>query len=191
VKQVFAIEPNADMRQFAIQAFGASPACHILDGRAEATTLADHSVDLITVAQAIHWFEPQLTKTEFQRILKPGGWLAILRNDGTNNEIGEALGKVFPAETNTATLMIGKSVPIDFYYNGNDYRKQTFAHSRQATWEQFLGGLSSASYAPDEGSPLYANFERAARKVFDSFSTGGLVMSDLATELCLGQIKGL
>jgi len=191
VKQVFAVEPNPEMRQFAIQTLGASSSCQIMDGRAEATTLADHSVDAITVAQAIHWFEPQRAKAEFLRILKPGGWLAILRNEGMDKEIGEALGKIFPTETSTAALMIGNSVPISFYYGGNEYLKQTFEFTRQETWEQLMGGLASASYAPDEDSPLYASFERAAREVFERFSTGGFVTSHLMTELCLGQMKEL
>ncbi|RPJ21675.1 MAG: class I SAM-dependent methyltransferase [Chloroflexi bacterium] len=189
VQQIFAIEPNLEMRQLAVQALGSYSACHIIDGRAEATTLADGSVDLITVAQAIHWFEPQPTKTEFLRILKPGGWLAILRNDGTNAEIGKALGKVYPSETDTLPLMKGRGTPISFYYGGDSYLKQTFDFTVQQDWEKFLGALSSASYAPDEGSPLYASFERAAKQVFDGFSTDGLMVSPAVTELCLGQIK--
>jgi len=189
VKLVLAVEPNAEMRQMAIKALEPYPSCHIIDGRAEATTLSDHSVDLITVAQAIHWFEPRPTRAEFLRILKPGGWLALLRNYGTDHEAGEMLEKIFPKETDTSTLMKGRDTPISFYYGGDDYIKQTFAFTLQETWGEFIGALSTASYAPDEGSPLYADFESAARRVFDRFNTGGLVVSHVVTELCLGQIK--
>ncbi len=189
VNQVFAVEPNAEMRQMAIKALEPYPSCHVVDGRAEATTLSDHSVDLIVVAQAIHWFEPQPTKAEFLRILKPGRWLAVLRNYGTDNQMGEALDKIFPPETDTSTLMKGRGTPTSFYYGSDDYLKQTFAFTMRETWEEFIGALSTASYAPDEGSPLYANFERAARRVFDRFSAGDFVVSHIVTELCLGQIK--
>jgi hypothetical protein len=37
----------------------------MIDGRAEATTLATHSIDLIAVAQAIGWFDPQPAKDKF------------------------------------------------------------------------------------------------------------------------------
>ena len=50
-------------------------------GTAEATTLADGSVDLITAAQAFHWFDRARTRAEFERILKPGGWVALIWND--------------------------------------------------------------------------------------------------------------
>lgn len=44
---------------------------------AESTPLADHSIDLITVAQAAHWFDLPRFFTEAKRVLKPDGVLAI------------------------------------------------------------------------------------------------------------------
>ncbi|HRF45588.1 MAG TPA: class I SAM-dependent methyltransferase [Candidatus Competibacteraceae bacterium] len=43
---------------------------------AEASGLADASVDLITVAQALHWFDLDRFYGETRRVLKPGGILA-------------------------------------------------------------------------------------------------------------------
>ncbi len=40
---------------------------------AERTDLADQSVDLITVAQALHWFDFERFYREVARVLKPGG----------------------------------------------------------------------------------------------------------------------
>lgn len=44
---------------------------------AEASGLADASVDLITVAQALHWFDRPRFYAEARRVLKPGGVLAV------------------------------------------------------------------------------------------------------------------
>src|SRR4029077_18197365 len=52
-----------------------------ISGTAEATTLPDQSVDFITAAQAGHWFNREPARHEFLRILKPGGWLALLWNE--------------------------------------------------------------------------------------------------------------
>src|SRR6185436_12267524 len=49
-------------------------------GIAEATTLAEHSVDLIVAGQAFHWFDRERTRTEFGRVLKPGGRIALIWN---------------------------------------------------------------------------------------------------------------
>ncbi|MDZ7654256.1 MAG: class I SAM-dependent methyltransferase [Burkholderiaceae bacterium] len=41
---------------------------------AERVSFADHSVDAITVAQALHWFELERFFPEARRVLKPGGF---------------------------------------------------------------------------------------------------------------------
>lgn len=44
---------------------------------ADSSGLPDHCVDLVTVAQALHWFELGPFYAEVQRVLKPGGLLAV------------------------------------------------------------------------------------------------------------------
>jgi ubiquinone/menaquinone biosynthesis C-methylase UbiE len=193
VKYIFAVEINLEMRQMAIKALAQYPSFHSIDGRAEATTLPDSSVDLITVAQAIHWFEPKLAKLEFLRILKPGGWLAVLRNYGTNDEMYQVLTKeVFIEEHGIDTLYSKKlpqKKPMSFYYGHDDFLKQAFCFTMPESWAGFMGSIVSASYVPDEDHPLYANLERAARRVFDRFSADGLIDVHGVTELYLGQMK--
>lgn len=46
--------------------------------RAEEAAFDDHSMDLITVAQAIHWFDFDVFYAVVNRVLKPGGLLAVL-----------------------------------------------------------------------------------------------------------------
>lgn len=57
---------------------GGSVTAHI--GTAEATGLGESSADLITVAQAWHWFDAEAAAQECLRILRPGGVLALLWN---------------------------------------------------------------------------------------------------------------
>ena len=45
--------------------------------RGEQTAFEDHSFDLITVAQALHWFDHEAFNQEVLRLLKPGGILAV------------------------------------------------------------------------------------------------------------------
>jgi SAM-dependent methyltransferase len=188
VRLIFAVEPNPEMRAIAVRDLERYPSCQVINGRAEATTLANHSVDLITAAQAVHWFEPAAAKREFYRILKPRGWLAICRNYGTDRELGEALQGIYPDQTDTETLMVGKDQPRSFYFRGDDYSKAEFPFNSQLTWAAFLGSLSTASSAPEEDSALYPQFERKARHVFERFSTDGQLEVSGMTELYLGQI---
>jgi SAM-dependent methyltransferase len=51
------------------------------DGTAEAIPLGDGSVDVVTVAQAFHWFDPVAAMAEIRRVLAPDGGLAVLFNE--------------------------------------------------------------------------------------------------------------
>ena len=53
----------------------------MVDGTAEAIPLPDASVDVVTVAQAFHWFDAPAALAEIARVLAPGGGLAILWNE--------------------------------------------------------------------------------------------------------------
>jgi SAM-dependent methyltransferase len=86
---VIAVEPVAEMRAALPESVRA------LDGTAEAIPLEDASVDLVTVAQAFHWFDGPVALREIHRVLRPGGRLAILWNrrveDAPLNKAIEAL----------------------------------------------------------------------------------------------------
>ena len=46
-------------------------------GTADNFFLPEHSCDLITVAQALHWFDQKLFFKEVNKVLKPHGRLAV------------------------------------------------------------------------------------------------------------------
>jgi len=82
---VFAVEPNAEMREAGERLLAVFPKFNSVVGTAEATTLGDQSVDFVTAAQAAHWFDRGRARREFVRILKPGGWLVLLWNERVTN----------------------------------------------------------------------------------------------------------
>ncbi|HET6968351.1 MAG TPA: class I SAM-dependent methyltransferase [Ornithinibacter sp.] len=76
--RVTAVEPVEAMRA---QARSAVPRASHLDGTAEAIPLEAASVDVVTVAQAFHWFDAPAALGEIARVLRPGGRLALLWNE--------------------------------------------------------------------------------------------------------------
>lgn len=44
---------------------------------AEQTNFADNTFDLVTVSQALHWFDIDKFNSEVKRTTKPGGWIAV------------------------------------------------------------------------------------------------------------------
>src|SRR5579863_1705779 len=79
--RVFGVEPNDEMRRAGERLLESYSGFTSIAGTAEATTLQDHSVDIVTAAQAAHWFDREKARREFVRILKPGGWLVLLWNE--------------------------------------------------------------------------------------------------------------
>ncbi len=78
--EVYAVEPNREMRVAAESALAAEPGFTSIDGSAEDSRLESASIDLITAAQAFHWFNTDTAKQEFRRVLKPQGQLALIWN---------------------------------------------------------------------------------------------------------------
>lgn len=75
---VVAVEPVDAMRD---QLMRAVPEVEAVEGTAESIPLPDASVDVVTVAQAFHWFDAPAALAEIARVLKPGGGLALLWNE--------------------------------------------------------------------------------------------------------------
>jgi SAM-dependent methyltransferase len=73
--RIIAIEPVAEMRAV-LQA--SLPGIEVLDGIAEEIPLATDSVDVVVVAQAFHWFDPEPALSEIARVLVPGGRLGVV-----------------------------------------------------------------------------------------------------------------
>ena len=75
---VIGVEPVEAMRAAYARNFPGEP---ILDGTAEDVPgVLEQSVDVVTVAQAFHWFDHQPALDEISRLLRPGGWLALIWN---------------------------------------------------------------------------------------------------------------
>ncbi len=55
----------------------AHPRVHYAIARAERAPLRDGTVDLVTVAAAVHWFDLDLFYAEALRVLRPGGVLSV------------------------------------------------------------------------------------------------------------------
>ena len=72
--EVIAVEPVDEMRA----AIG--DAARALPGTAEAIPLPDDSADAVTVGQAFHWFDGAAALAEIERVLRPGGGLALVWN---------------------------------------------------------------------------------------------------------------
>jgi len=91
---VVAVDPIPEMLELLRVSLPDTPA---LLGTAEEIPLADNSVDAVLVAQAWHWFDPELAVKEVARVLRPGGRLGLVWNArdermGWVRELGDIIG---------------------------------------------------------------------------------------------------
>jgi ubiquinone/menaquinone biosynthesis C-methylase UbiE len=164
---VYAVEPNAPMRQAAEADLGSFPRFHSLDAPAEAINLPAASIDVLTCAQAFHWFDREAAQKEFRRILRPSGWVFLIWNercrgaafDCAYHEILATLGQAYEGVRERA---IEKQ--LESFFQPGTYREAVFSNSKPMTWEILRGRFLSSSYVPTEEDPrhpvLLSNLER-------------------------------
>ena len=192
VSQVFAIEPNADMREKAELCFGEFSNITSVNGSAENTTLPPSSVHLITVAQAFHWFDRGLFKRECKRILTDIGKVLLVWND--RNTTAPIIQDNFEINKRYCPNFKGSSNGIDFSVNSfNDFFEGEitlveFENSLVYDKETFISRNLSSSYAPKAGDKYYDDYIDAITEVFDKHSTNGVVKYPYITRCYIGEI---
>lgn len=148
--QVIAIEPNAAMREAALP----HPLVEFRDGTAQATNLPDASVDLVTCFQAFHWFDPEPTLVEFDRILKRLGRLAVVWNDrDKDDEFTQNYTRLVQIASNNhpAESRLTSVEPLLFSPLFPDVCCHTFSYRQELDLEGLIGRAMSVSYIPREG----------------------------------------
>lgn len=96
--RVVAVDPSPKMLEHLHRAV---PTASTHVGRAEEIPLPDASIDVVTVAQAFHWFDHPRAVPEIARVLRPGGTLGLIWNGRDESEpwvarLSEAIGETWP-----------------------------------------------------------------------------------------------
>jgi SAM-dependent methyltransferase len=188
---VSGVEPNEAMRREAERALGPRyPSFHSVAGTAEATTLSDHSVDLVVAAQAFHWFDPAGASAECVRILRPGAPAAMVWNKRSTDTSPflrdyEALLNEFG--TDYSAVRHDRQEPARLaQFFGHGYERVEFPNEQRLDLAGLRGRLMSSSYTPAAGDPRRAPMLAALDAVFDRHQRAGAVTIDYETELYLG-----
>jgi len=191
--RVFGVEPNRQMRAAAEGLLAEYSSFTSGAGTAEATALADHSVDFATAAQAAHWFDLPKARREFARILKPGGWAVLIWNERSTDTTpflrayedllvtyGTDYGQVRHEHT---TDNIGS------FFAPAPFAARVFEMRQQFDYAQLEGRLLSSSYAPLEGHPGYRPMLEELRRVFDGQQENGRVGMEYRTRMYYGHLS--
>ncbi len=183
--RVLGVEPNKEMRE-AGEAFLADfPRFTSINGTAEATTLADDSVDFVTAGQAAHWFDRQTSLPELQRILRPGGFVVLVWNtmDFDASPFMQGYGQLSQRYLSNKPERKDELRGGVFEYLGDGTHRHTFPHKRSYDLAGITGGLLSSSYAPLAGDPRHEPMLAELRDLFAAHEEDGRIHILYTTEL--------
>ena len=191
-KRVVAIEPNVEMREAGERLLRTHSNFVSLAATAEVTTLAGHSVDLIVAGQAFHWFDRESTSTEFRRILKSGGRLALIWNALHTSSTPflvayEALLREFASEYERVNHR-HVDLPKLTEFFGREPQCRSFPYLQHFDLAGVCGRLLSSSYVPAEGDPGCAPMLNQLRAIFDAHQQNGRVVFLYDTLVYFGQL---
>jgi SAM-dependent methyltransferase len=191
--EVLGVEPNQEMREAGEEYLAAYPRFTSVNGSAEATTLPDSCVDFVAAGQAFHWFQPQPTRREFARIVRPGGWVAILWNDRTQSTTGFAVSyEDVLVRFGTDYTRVKDSYPqmkdIRAFFGHENFLTHELPNFQDFDLESLRGRLRSSSYVPSEGEPKFAEMMVALDALFAAHQQDGRVVMEFSTCVHLGQL---
>jgi SAM-dependent methyltransferase len=192
--EVFAVEPNAEMRHAAEEQLAGYPGFHSVAAPAERTTLPDASVDLVAAGQAFHWFDVERTRDEFARILRRGGPVCLFWNTRRTDDTPfasayERLLLRFGTDYREVDHRNVDATVLGRFFAG-PYRRNVFANSQTFDLDGLTGRLLSSSYVPPPGHPDHAPMLEALAAIFAKHAEGGRVRFSYDTELYVGGVGG-
>ena len=191
---VYGVEPNDAMRGASHDFLSDQSNFIAVNGAAENTSLPATSVDLITVAQAFHWFDQKEARHEFMRILKPNGYTALIWND--RHREGSPLAEAYEqllvdfGEDYLEVQNRGKDSieNLERFFGHGEIKLASIPNSQDLDRDSFVERAISASYMPGETHPRYREMVQAAQRIFDENRTGGHVALEYDTKIYYAQM---
>jgi len=190
--RVLGVEPNVDMRHAGEEYLKQYPKFSSVAGTAEATSLPNRSVDLVTAAQAAHWFDRPKARQEFVRILKPDGWVALIWNERLTD------GSPFLRDYEKLLATYGTDYQevrherttheIAEFFAPSPFKSRELPNRQEFDYEGIEGRLLSSSYTPQPDDAKYAPMLRELQRIFDAYKEDGNVTIEYATRVFFGQI---
>lgn len=191
--KVYAVEPNVPMRRKAELRLNGYSDFVSMPGRAEDTGLPDASVDLVTVAQAFHWFDQSRFREELVRILRPNGRALLIWNErvvgqgGFDDDYALLLRRYDLNEARTRDTVddIG-SIRSLF---GGPFETDRFDNQQTMDLICLKGRLRSSSYCPRPDDEKFSPLMDDLASIFLKHKENGLVTMRYSTVVYHGQVQ--
>lgn len=199
--RVVAIEPNDEMRQALIEYLKpylvdkeANKQLQVINGSAEATGVADNTLDGIVCAQSFHWFDAGLARAEFMRVLKPQGKVVLLWNqrDVEASAFVRDYEELFMRYGDQYDKVKHKQVSVQTlapFYGGKQPKLESFYYEQALDYEGLLGRIQSSSFSLTEQDARYDAFIEDCKALFARHEQAGEVKMIYRTDLYWGTLS--
>jgi ubiquinone/menaquinone biosynthesis C-methylase UbiE len=175
--RVTAVEPLPEMLA---QLRRAVPVATAVVGGAEAIPLPDESADVVTVAQAFHWFDQGPALIEIARVLRAGGHVALVWN--VRDESDPVVSEMSEAIVGRTGVDAGAAEPIDASGLFGPVEHATFGHVQEVDRETLQELVLSRSYcavlSEDDRAPVLERIDG----LFTEHAHAGVVRLPYLTE---------
>lgn len=199
--QVVAVEPNDEMRLVLtkyLQSYVTTDEHRqrrltISGGSAEETNLPSSSVDHIVCAQAFHWFNAELARKEFRRILKQDGQVVLLWNqrDVSASEFMNDYDQLFLKYGKQYDEVEHKHICQAYlkpFYGQHEPQHASYPYSQQLDREGLFGRIQSSSFALSETDEHYEEYLAHIAQLFAKHEQNGVVNMMYRTDIHWGQM---
>ena len=165
-----------------------------ISGRAEATGLDAASVDLVTAGQAFHWFSVPEARVEFERVLRPGGGVALVWNLRRLDSSPflreyEAFLRRWSTDYEEVSQRYAEPGALRGLFGPGGWREHVFDNVQRFDLEALRGRLLSSSYTPREGDPRRAPMLAELPRLFEAHAREGRVEFEYDTRLFVGRLS--
>ncbi len=190
---VFGVEPNEAMREAGETLLAEYELFHSVAGSAEMTDLAADSINFIIAAQAFHWFEPVAARREFERILKPGGWVVAIWNmrRTTGSPFSVAYEKFllrWGTDYSHVASLYGAAGPLGAFFADGGFEMDSIYSEQILDYEALEGRLLSSSYIPRPDDPDDSPLLAALREMYVDHERRGTVTMEYDTQIFYGRL---
>jgi len=191
--RVYGIEPNEAMRKAGEEYLASYDSFVSIDASAEATTLESGTIDFVTAGQAFHWFEPAAARREFQRILKPAGWIVVMWNDRQLDSAFATAYEDLVVKYGIDYARVHESYPeihkMQEFCAGGTISQRDVPNAQILDWEGLAGRLRSSSYAPLPDQPNYAPMMESLEALFRANQQNGQIRMEYSTHIYFGRLR--
>ena len=193
---VFGVEPNREMREAGEEFLSAYAKFYSVDGTAEATTLAEKSMDFVVAGQAFHWFELARTRAEFMRVLRPEGFVMLVWNErvATGSAFAEgyeALTRAYSADytkVSRSWLTSADAAVLGPFFGPGGYRVASFGNEQSLDFQGLSARVQSSSYMPLAEQPEFDPMMGALTRLFEENQREGRVRIAYETKAYWGRL---